>query len=244
MRNCLFYHSLDSTVKEYERLSRIGGSEDRWIIRSGEQSAGMGRDGNAWFSPPGSLYLSFDFLYPEPVPSFSLYVGHCLHELLSSLFPLRDLAIKWPNDLYLAGAKLGGVLCKYQPQENKYIISIGINTNIQIHNVSHQYDVAILNNAIGFNISNSVLAELIVKTVEGQAGILGTPSSYIDYCNSCLYGMGMAAEVFQADSTARGRISGISSDGSISLIDASGVTRNFYSGSLRILAGQWNQAFS
>lgn len=236
MRTNLHYTSLDSTAREYDRFSVLGFNEDRWIISAGEQTCGMGRGQNTWFSPLGGLYLSFDLIHPVAVPSLSLYVGYCLHKLLLRLYNLRNPAIKWPNDIYLDGAKLAGILCKYVPRDNKYIIGIGMNTNLNISNVKLEYDMANLYNNIGMHISNSFLAQFLVTAVEADARILETPAVYIDYCDSCLYGRGQMARVTLGDSKAEGKIAGLGTDGSIILIGKSGGKRSFASGSLNLLA--------
>lgn len=235
MRTNLHYTSLDSTVREYDRLSALGVSKDRWIIRAGEQTCGMGRGQNTWFSPPGGLYLSFDQIHPVAVPSLSLYVGYCLHKLLLKLFNLEKLSIKWPNDIYLDGAKLAGILCKYSPRDNKYIIGIGINTNLNIFDVKLDYDMAILYDNIGLRISNSILGQLLVRAVEADAQMLETPAAYIDYCDSCLYGKGQMARVTLGDFEAEGKIGNLDTYGSIILIGKSGEKRSFASGSLNLL---------
>jgi BirA family biotin operon repressor/biotin-[acetyl-CoA-carboxylase] ligase len=74
------------------------------------QSAGRGRDGRAWTSPAGNLYLSV-LLRPEAparaLPQFALLAAVALHAAASRHGPLR---LKWPNDLLRGEAKLAGIL--------------------------------------------------------------------------------------------------------------------------------------
>lgn len=78
-----------------------------------EQTAGRGRHGRTWISPRGtSLCLSLGIrLEPmEGVPgALPLALGVAVAETLRG-FGARGIALKWPNDIYARGAKLGGIL--------------------------------------------------------------------------------------------------------------------------------------
>lgn len=235
MKSKLSYQELDSTLLEYERLRLTGREADRFVIRAATQTGGTGRNEAHWHSPEGGLWLSFDLLHPSPVPSFPLYVGFCLHKLLCKLFPLELLQLKWPNDLYLDGAKLAGIICHYQPGSNRYLIGIGINTNVAKDEVLHQYNAAILSDHIGFAVSNSLLAGLLVQAVEADYLLLRMPENYLEYCNQWLWGRNRLAEVLSLGSSLQGRIAGISAQGSLLLQDSAGNMQQIAYGSLRIL---------
>ncbi len=243
MRTSLHYSALDSTAREYERLSALGRPGDGWAVRSAKQTNGMGRGQNIWLSPAGGLYLSFDLTHSVALPSFPLYVGYCLHKLLSKLYNLQNLTIKWPNDIYLDNAKLVGVICKYQPAVCKYIIGIGINTNINAYEVALEKNIAILRNYIGMDISNSNLARLIIQTIKDDARILGEPSSYIVYCDSCLCGKNDMAEIILGVSKSLGRIVGLAPDGSLIMNMVNGESQVFSCGSLRLLQKREGKLF-
>ena len=77
------------------------------------QTAGRGRRGRTWISPPGSnLYLSVrrDFATaPTLMQGFSLAVGVWVAQTLAEL-GISGVGLKWPNDLLLGGKKFGGIL--------------------------------------------------------------------------------------------------------------------------------------
>jgi BirA family transcriptional regulator, biotin operon repressor / biotin---[acetyl-CoA-carboxylase] ligase len=103
------------------------------------QTAGRGRRGRAWYSPPhGNIYTSV-IVVPAPggnrpgpwlswVPLFSaLAVAECL----SSHTGLA-VSVKWPNDLLIGERKLGGILCEQTAAPDgttAIIIGIGLNIN-------------------------------------------------------------------------------------------------------------------
>lgn len=98
--------SVDSTNSELLRRARAGLGEPVLLVAE-EQTAGRGRLGRFWHSRAGqSLTLSLALpLAPAEWSGLSLAVGVSLAE---SLHP--DVRLKWPNDLWLHGRKLGGIL--------------------------------------------------------------------------------------------------------------------------------------
>lgn len=79
------------------------------------QSAGRGRMGRRWHSPLGAnIYLSFYWRFPNKLydlSGVSLVVACALLESLKKITILPPgLGIKWPNDIWYHGAKLGGIL--------------------------------------------------------------------------------------------------------------------------------------
>ncbi len=230
----LFYQQLDSTKMEYDRLAAIGSNSGRWIIRAGTQTAGQGRGDNLWHSPEGGLWLSFDLLYPRSVASFPLYVGFCLHQLLGWLYPLTELKVKWPNDIYLEDAKLAGILCHYQENRSRYLIGLGLNTNTNRDDVLLELDAAILSESIGMRLSNSMLADLIALRVERNSDQLADPSAYIGYCAEHLHGLGRLAEVKTNCGMLRGVITGLNDEGFLLLSCNNGTLVPVTHGSLRV----------
>lgn len=97
---------VDSTNSELMRRSRTGDFSPTLLIAQ-EQTLGRGRMGRAWHAQPdAALTLSLGMaLKPAHWSGLSLAVGLSLAE---SLHP--DIGLKWPNDLYWRGKKLGGIL--------------------------------------------------------------------------------------------------------------------------------------
>lgn len=96
------------------------------------QSAGRGRRGRRWHSPFGcNLYLSLRWdcpQWPERLAALSLVVGVALATHLRDQGIAIDL--KWPNDLYLGGRKLGGLLIEQSGEAGgpcRLVIGLGIN---------------------------------------------------------------------------------------------------------------------
>lgn len=97
---------LDSTNSELMRRARAGRTEPVLLVAE-RQTAGRGRLGRTWASEPvGSLTFSLGLPYaPADWSGLSLAVGAAVAE---SLHP--SIELKWPNDLWLHGRKLAGIL--------------------------------------------------------------------------------------------------------------------------------------
>ncbi|MBI5448067.1 MAG: biotin--[acetyl-CoA-carboxylase] ligase [Gammaproteobacteria bacterium] len=102
-----------------------------------QQTAGRGRLGKTWFSPPGvNLYLSL--LWPmkktiSQLEGLSLAIGLSVIHTLTNLGIKRDIKIKWPNDLYWQEKKLAGILIETNTElaeKNNVVVGLGLNVNM------------------------------------------------------------------------------------------------------------------
>lgn len=125
----------DSTNTQLlERAQRGSGSGT--VLVADAQTAGRGRRGRAWVSAKGSS-LSFSVLWRFPasrrLEGLSLAVGLGIARGLSAL-GVGGLALKWPNDIWLHGRKLGGVLVEVaQGAHGEWATVIGIGLNLRTH---------------------------------------------------------------------------------------------------------------
>lgn len=125
---------IDSTNSEAERQLATGRLTP-FVIIARRQTQGRGRFGRAWHSEDnGNLYASFVFrpqLDPEHMQTFTLWMGVNLCELVANFCRCAP-GIKWPNDLYLGGRKLGGMLTEARidaDQIHDLVFGLGLNVN-------------------------------------------------------------------------------------------------------------------
>lgn len=97
------------------------------------QTGGRGRRGRRWLSPYGSgLCLSVSWSFPaapRDLPALSLAAGLAVLRALAAAGAV-GLALKWPNDVVLAGGKLGGVLVDVDGEARgplRVIVGVGLN---------------------------------------------------------------------------------------------------------------------
>jgi BirA family transcriptional regulator, biotin operon repressor / biotin---[acetyl-CoA-carboxylase] ligase len=89
------------------------GEPEGTVVIADAQSAGRGRHGRAWVSPPGAgLYMSI-VLRPaaHAVSLLTIAAGVALAEGIQAATGLQP-QLKWPNDVYLGGRKLAGILAE------------------------------------------------------------------------------------------------------------------------------------
>ncbi|HKL53310.1 MAG TPA: biotin--[acetyl-CoA-carboxylase] ligase [Wenzhouxiangellaceae bacterium] len=105
-------------------------------VRAAEyQSGGRGRRGRGWISPPGcGVYLSFGFKFEcglQRLGSLSLVAGIVAAEVV--IGEGVPAALKWPNDLIVGGAKLGGLLIEIRgASEGPCEVVAGIGINVRL----------------------------------------------------------------------------------------------------------------
>jgi BirA family biotin operon repressor/biotin-[acetyl-CoA-carboxylase] ligase len=128
------YQSVKSTNDTAVKLVAKGAQEGA-IITADEQRQGRGRLGRKWFSPPGTgIYLSIvlkpPFL-PEDAPGLAIMTAVALADTLAVIRPGK-VQIKWPNDIWINGRKVAGILTELSADRDKIhyvIVGVGINVN-------------------------------------------------------------------------------------------------------------------
>ena len=106
------------------------------VLFAETQTAGRGRRGRSWHSPKGAhLYMSLGYVYAgnlSQLPPLALAVGLACAQAVTELTAL-PVRLKWPNDLYLDGRKLGGILIETQPLGNGQVhVVVGIGLNVRM----------------------------------------------------------------------------------------------------------------
>lgn len=122
------HHRLTDSTNARARELALAGAPDGTIVTAGEQSEGRGRQGRTWSAPAGKALLmsaivrelsTRDALLPLAVP---VAVAEACDELAGI-----GCQIKWPNDVWVGGRKLSGILLEGRPQEGWAVIGVGLN---------------------------------------------------------------------------------------------------------------------
>jgi BirA family biotin operon repressor/biotin-[acetyl-CoA-carboxylase] ligase len=162
------HETLASTNAEALTRARAGEREPLWIVAA-EQSAGRGRRGNEWASPPGNLYATLPLTDPaasECAPELSFVTALALHDAIVERAPELSaaLALKWPNDVLCGGAKLAGILIEGERADSALAVAVGIGVNCQNHPAATPYPVTDLK-AAGEDVSAAALFETLSATM-------------------------------------------------------------------------------
>jgi BirA family transcriptional regulator, biotin operon repressor / biotin---[acetyl-CoA-carboxylase] ligase len=119
-----------STNTDVLALARSGEPEGL-VLAAERQTAGRGRLGREWVSPPGTGLTFSVLLRPAPVPASLLGWVPLLAGLAASAAVAEVAAantrLKWPNDLLAGGAKLAGILA--EGGNGAVVVGLGINVS-------------------------------------------------------------------------------------------------------------------
>ena len=225
----LAYEALGSTNAEALALARAGERGPLWITAA-RQSAGRGRRGNEWVSPPGNLYATL--LLGEPAPpraaaqlSFVAALG--LHDAVSAVAPplAPRLKLKWPNDLLLDGDKLAGILIEGESMP-AFAVAVGIGVNCASHPDGTLHPAtdlaaagATATPAQVFAALAPAMADRLAQWQAGQ-GFASIRSDWLDRAS----GLGEPIKVRLPDKELAGRFAGLDADGRLLLEGAAGVS--------------------
>jgi len=132
----VFYEPSVSTTMDIARREAEAGAAEGAVAIAEEQTAGRGRMGRSWVSPPGvNLYLTI-VLRPalEQLRYLSviapLAVCQAIEET-TGLFP----RIKWPNDVLVGGRKVSGILTESELSDGQVLYALvgpGVNVNLDV----------------------------------------------------------------------------------------------------------------
>lgn len=138
-KNYHYFEKVSSTnVAAYECAEK--GASEGEIFVAKQQVSGKGRFGREWLSPEGGIYFSV-ILRPPFAPSvsgsMSLVAAISTAEAIGEVLSFRP-EIKWPNDIFFKGRKLGGILIEMKAQSDLIdflILGIGINAKTPLRKV-------------------------------------------------------------------------------------------------------------
>jgi len=133
---CVFYEASTPTTMDIARREARRGAPEGAIAIAEEQTAGRGRMGRSWVSPPG-VNLYFTLILRPAVEELRyvsviapLAVCQAIEET-TGLFP----RIKWPNDVVIDGKKVSGILSESEVTDTEAsfaLVGPGINVNLDV----------------------------------------------------------------------------------------------------------------
>jgi BirA family transcriptional regulator, biotin operon repressor / biotin---[acetyl-CoA-carboxylase] ligase len=170
----LIFESVDSTQDVAAALLREGSPVG--AVLAYEQTAGRGRFGRVWHSPPREC-LAVSLV-------FSAYAGHPRPYLIGMSIAVAaarafGCELQWPNDLVIEGRKLGGILTELLPTtEGESVPVVGMGLNLGQH--SFPPDIADVATSLSREGLPAPAPEEALKTVLDVLPRLPEPSSWQD----------------------------------------------------------------
>jgi BirA family biotin operon repressor/biotin-[acetyl-CoA-carboxylase] ligase len=106
------------------------------LVLAAKQTGGRGRGTNRWWATEGALTFSLVLdasaanLSPNRWPQVALVAGLAVCESLAELAPQAQWQVKWPNDVFLNGGKICGILSESAPGwKDRLVVGVGVNVN-------------------------------------------------------------------------------------------------------------------
>jgi len=237
------FDEIDSTNAEALRRMRLGERGPLWITAE-RQTSGRGRRGRSWASLPGNLHASLLLTDPGPTeywPQLSLVAALSVHDAVVEVAPeLRPmLALKWPNDLLLSGAKLAGILTEGEGREEEGAVAIGIGVNCAAHPADTAYPATDLA-AAGAAVTPAELFAALSLKMLGRLAQWNRGEGFATIRTDWLAraaGVGERVRVALADREVVGRFEGLDDTGSLVLIDTDAGTMVVTAGDVISFAG-------
>lgn len=151
-------------------LQKNSGGMPKTAVLAETQTAGKGRQGRTWFSLRGNISMSVFWPFQgqlEKLYGLSLVVGIAVARVLKAN-GLVDVQLKWPNDIYWHGHKMGGILIETKQNRTGIIdtvIGLGLNI-VEMDEYSKQIGqkCASLENAVQHKIyRDKLVAQLLIE---------------------------------------------------------------------------------
>jgi BirA family transcriptional regulator, biotin operon repressor / biotin---[acetyl-CoA-carboxylase] ligase len=159
------HHRLTDSTNERAKQLAAAGAPHGTLVTADEQTAGRGRQGRAWTSPPRSAVL-MSLVLRELDERLPLTAAVALCEAL----PL-EAAIKWPNDVWIEGRKVAGILVEGRPQEGWAVLGVGVNVTTE------RFPVELAESATSLRLAGSAAtpAQVLTDLLESLSRWLSAP---------------------------------------------------------------------
>ena len=238
-RTILHYDAVESTNETAKELLESD-VEEGLVIWADRQAAGRGRQGRAWASPLGGLYMSA-ILRPKEVHAWvlGLLIGMPVVKALRHFGVFAGL--KYPNDAVYQGRKIAGILSEgvYRRDVYHVVVGIGVNTNVDLEKLPPdvQPHATTLKREVPLFVANDEFLDYLLNQVDDlYSRYRNTRVEFLlkDYRGQCTT---IGKQVTATTSTGKitGRAYDIAKDGALVIMDAQGVKHDFVEGRLEVL---------
>ncbi|AJC71045.1 biotin-protein ligase [Thermococcus guaymasensis DSM 11113] len=200
------------------------------VVVAKRQTAGRGRKGRSWASPEGGLWMSV-ILKPPRVDPRLAFVG-----ALAVVDTLADFGIsagiKWPNDVWVGGRKISGILVEGKAGEYS-ILGIGLNVNNPIPNELRKNAISMIE-FIGSKLPlESVMNRLLMHLDGWYRVFLERPDLLMAKVREKTFILGKPVIVIEGDERISGIALDVLDDGSL-LMDIGGQLRRITYGDVSL----------
>ncbi|MBT7611674.1 MAG: biotin--[acetyl-CoA-carboxylase] ligase [Rhodospirillaceae bacterium] len=222
-----------------EALILAGKDAPAWtVVRARSQSAGRGRRGKSFASPPGNSYTSFILrpqCEPAEAPQIALVAGLAVAETVDFLAPDLPRAVcKWPNDVMIDSHKVAGILVEAALSGSKLdAVIVGLGVNLLHHPEIPGVRIASLHGLGAPEIERDRWLECFVGCFMERFGLWQSQgfSALQDIWMERAAGLGGRVSL-DTRPPLQGTLKGLAPDGALLIDDDNGITHRCVSGSL------------
>lgn len=164
------------STNDYAKELAKKGAASGLTVWAHEQTAGRGRQGNAWVSIPGNLFMTM-VLRPRAdatnVGQLSFLCAVALANVLSGLAPKgTEISLKWPNDLLINRKKAAGILIETEGHASWAVAGIGVNITSAPENAVCLRDIGV--DCTAGDVLESLVREILRLFAEWEEGGFGS----------------------------------------------------------------------
>ena len=217
-----------STNDDMREIAQKGISSG--LVCSAQQTQGRGQHQRQWVSPEGNIYLS-TLIQTKTALDGRLALEVALNILQMPSLQGLSLQIKWPNDLYSAQGKWGGILVE-PLSPHQAIVGVGINLNTPPVENADQPITSLTMLGLAHTDRLTLIAELYTAIQQASQWFEHGSYNLAERFNHHAIWLNQQVEFEHAQGKLQGRFQGISNDGAV-LIKTDHV-QAFYQGRLRL----------
>ncbi|MBL8132667.1 MAG: biotin--[acetyl-CoA-carboxylase] ligase [Anaerolineae bacterium] len=233
-----FHPTLGSTNDRAMSLL-LAGAPTGITVLADEQTAGRGRLGRAWHSPPGSALMLSIVLRPPPAAQSDVgMLGALIICEAVEALGVRGAGIKWPNDVQVDGRKLSGILPEAAWKGNALagvVLGIGVNVSVDFSETSF-HETAISLGDTGASTDRAALLRALLERFDQRSAQLGSDLLF-EAWRARLNMLGRTISVLNTGGTnsagaLRGTAEGVDRDGALRLRGDDGAVRRVIAGDI------------
>lgn len=234
-KRLLFFDTLPSTRAYVKDLApQLLGPVDELVVVAQKQTAGQGRMDRTWYAEPGAA-LTFNYvtkLNESVVPGhLSLLAAWAQYKVFYDLYGVRELDLKWPNDVWLKGRKVSGSLMELVQHEGAEWVSLGLGVNVG--SMDFPEEIADQSIALADVLKDPVSATRVLSDIVEcfRLGLnrLREPEWLIEeYTEASSFVRGAFLEYEESGEIKIAQSAGLSESGGLMLIDNSGIKREWH----------------
>lgn len=239
----LHFHRITGSTNLLAKQAGEEGAPHGALFVADEQTAGRGRRGRSWQSPPGAniyftILLRPDF-EPDQASMLTLVMAHSVADAICRLTGLEPM-IKWPNDVLLENKKICGILTEMS-LEREYIhyvvCGVGINVADQDFPEGVREHATAVETVWGRHISKGALLQAVMEAFERDYDAFaaaGDLSPLLESYNRRLVNLGRRVRVLDPKGEWEGTARGINARGELLVEDAEGAATAVYAGEVSV----------